>query len=872
MPVCGIRCIICGIYFCHFNYPPPLTVSAETQAEIKIPVISWKHLGENSFQFTLENTMDGFVYRVYQVFEGNMYGDGDFLNKEEVRYGQSYGTQGELVPVETVETMLADRDAYSRSIKNDLKNPLAELTHSDNSITVPGGFYVVAMDFAEGGGGADIPIISNPPKDLPVVSADMINGTYSLTVKDAVPGHTYHVYQIFSGRVGSTDEGINLSDVKYGSSYGTEGEKVPDDVLSGITDAKEFAKKIKNDLHGDPIASLTAENPKADLPAGYYLVIDSGSTGAENDAVSDFVVAVAGTTTFTPKAVTVPEFDKAMIVNETSPGFLRIPDGTEIIGEVLDRNSETPWTQKGIYQNNTEIETVYIPKSVKTIGYKAFAGCTNLKSVIFEEGSQLKHIEPYAFSETGIVNIKIPKTVQTDNLSDLEDNWGEWFFRCENLKKVVFEKGSILTKIPYRAFYECKNLEMVCIPDSVTSIDRFAFNYCDNLKAVYIPDSVTDIDYAILMDSPNASIYCGASAQKPGYKVFNNETYNPMICSWNHHSQWASGKLPTSYSITKEKFYELTGYTDELPASEDLGSTSLKDTTICYGKGDTVPFELTAKLPDSVSSYDSYSISFHDTLSSGFDFDESSIRVTADGTEIAPENYTVQRNGNEFSVSIADVKATPYSLQAGQKVKVSYSAVLNEGTVFGNVNRAYLEYSNDPNSDGKGRTTADDVTAFTFTLQFEKTDKDGNPLSGAGFTLYKEDGKTSVPVGSEITGSTSFTFDGLPEGSYRLAETTTPDGYNTMEDLWFKIVAESTEDAAGNASVTSLRITGEDGADLSGWTVSKETGTISSDIVNYSGSQLPSTGGIGTYMFYIAGSAVMIIVGVIITAKKKEHE
>lgn len=115
-------------------------------------------------------------------------------------------------------------------------------------------------------------------------------------------------------------------------------------------------------------------------------------------------------------------------------------------------------------------------------------------------------------------------------------------------------------------------------------------------------------------------------------------------------------------------------------------------------------------------------------------------------------------DGQQFSVEIPDVKAEPFNAVPSSRICVKYSATLTDGAVFRNTNDAYLEYSNDPKSDGTGRTVGDEVTAFTFTVSFDKVDgKSGDVLEGAGFTLYRKDTDGSyVRFGEEITGGGSF--------------------------------------------------------------------------------------------------------------------
>lgn len=116
-------------------------------------------------------------------------------------------------------------------------------------------------------------------------------------------GHTYNVYQIFTGDLAS--DGITLSNVKYGKNYGTEGATVPSDELDKIKDASAFAKELldKKSITGDPFGILKAENnwEIKDVPAGYYLVQDMG-VPAEGDSYSAYIIQVVKDVTMTPKS------------------------------------------------------------------------------------------------------------------------------------------------------------------------------------------------------------------------------------------------------------------------------------------------------------------------------------------------------------------------------------------------------------------------------------------------------------------------------------------------------------------------------------------------------------------------------------------
>ena len=300
--------------------------------------------------------------------------------------------------------------------------------------------------------------------------------------------------------------------------------------------------------------------------------------------------------------------------------------------------------------------------------------------------------------------------------------------------------------------------------------------------------------------------------------------------------------------------------------------------------GDKVPFKLTATMPANTQAYKTYKLVFHDELSAGLTFVPSSVKVLmyetkhkADAdTDLNDQQKDVTgdfvvtttglTDGCTFEVSCDNVLAIEGVTKETAFV-VYYEATLNEGAVIGgagNPNEVRLEFSNDPYGDGTGNTEKHKVTVYTYQLIINKTDSHGHSLKGAGFTLYKKNlAGNYVVIGEELKGEdmTTFTWSGLDDGDYKLEETTVPEGYNKMDDVVFAVSAEHSV-FSGEPKLTSL-----DGGLMGlGDTVA---GIITKDIVNNTGTVLPSTGAKGTMMLIMASSMfVMVAVVFMITRKK----
>jgi len=301
-------------------------------------------------------------------------------------------------------------------------------------------------------------------------------------------------------------------------------------------------------------------------------------------------------------------------------------------------------------------------------------------------------------------------------------------------------------------------------------------------------------------------------------------------------------------------------------------------------------FKLTATLPASPDRaydyYDEYAVLFNDTLSKGITYDRlDSVVIESNGHPYDITNdsskYEVDdsrlESDNYFVVGIPDVKtcASGLNLNDGATITVTYTAHLNENAVVNgstdNKNKVQLQYSNNPrNSAYWGFTPESEVCVYTYQLnntKYHDEDKPGNELEGAGFRLYSDEacehevelykegdfyypittGKTAVEMKSAANGQ--FNVKGLDAGTYYLKETNPPTGYSACDKT--KIVISATHD------VNHVSLSGE--SNLNNKIINKKAGGIT----------LPSTGGIGTTLFYVIGGGLMVAAAVLLITKKR---
>ena len=320
--------------------------------------------------------------------------------------------------------------------------------------------------------------------------------------------------------------------------------------------------------------------------------------------------------------------------------------------------------------------------------------------------------------------------------------------------------------------------------------------------------------------------------------------------------------------------------------------------------GDTVEFRTITTVPN-VSGYTQYKYVIYDEMSAGLTSNvktKDDVTIKVNDTDVLDEGYydvTVETaNKNKFTVTINVLKAIQDGKMAAEnELYTYYTGILNENAAVYNVgkqdNKAYLEYSNNPHDkDSKTETPKKVVYDWTFKMEVNKVDGESNAsLTDAKFVLSKknnlnlgaidDDGKptntenliklidngsgsyTVAPAGYtgnvvNVMTAGKITIKGLDDATeYYLYETKAPAGYNRLTDaVKFEITA--TYNTAGD-SYTSVTAA-VNGVDQSG---------VSVKVENNKGASLPSTGGIGTTLFYVIGGGLMAVAAVLLVAKKR---
>lgn len=302
-----------------------------------------------------------------------------------------------------------------------------------------------------------------------------------------------------------------------------------------------------------------------------------------------------------------------------------------------------------------------------------------------------------------------------------------------------------------------------------------------------------------------------------------------------------------------------------------------------YNIDEVIPYKLTGTLPSNYAEYETYFYEFNDIMSAGLTFDKMSVKVTVDGTTLtADQDYSliVHSDTNSFQVRFENLKAIQsVMITSTSQIVVEYKCRLNGNAVIagnGNPNTAYLVYSNNPNQSGggdHGKTPEDKNVVFTYKVVVNKKDEENHSLQGAQFELRKivndQDEGTKIDTVT-VTEGTKFNFKGLDAGKYKLIETVTPSGYNTIQPIIFTIEATYDEES-DDPQLTSL--TGQTEGEIVFIRKTEEReDSLSTDVINKKGIQLPETGGMGRYLIYTLGTIfVLTALGYTVYKRNRKH-
>lgn len=298
--------------------------------------------------------------------------------------------------------------------------------------------------------------------------------------------------------------------------------------------------------------------------------------------------------------------------------------------------------------------------------------------------------------------------------------------------------------------------------------------------------------------------------------------------------------------------------------------------------GDDVSFKITTAIPAYSKSYKDLTFTITDTLETGLTFNNDA-KVTIDGAEDATA-YTLKVEGQVMTIAFNDAGIRNHG---GDEVVIEYTAKVNENAELDfnqNTNTASLDYTNNPN--GTTGHKEDETHHHTFDFQIKKTDEASAVLKDAEFTLYSvvdadtegavklEEGKfgKQLKVATSVADTGLVTFSGLDTATYYLKETKAPLGYQIDNTVRTVVISATYDETEGTIKTYSITI---DGTAVESW---EKSATSTADatinmltVMNTKLIALPSTGGIGTTIFTVAGCGIMIAAAFFFFASRKKE-
>ena len=286
----------------------------------------------------------------------------------------------------------------------------------------------------------------------------------------------------------------------------------------------------------------------------------------------------------------------------------------------------------------------------------------------------------------------------------------------------------------------------------------------------------------------------------------------------------------------------------------------LENSTGVYGKenddmiGSTINYKSTITTGAGYGSYVLY-----DKMDKGLTFNVNSVVVKIGDDVVEANNYVVKTNVTDYTFVIEFNDEFILKQPKNTNIDVYYTATLNKDATVegnGNKNETFLKYGNNITTDKKKTIT------YTYAFEIIKTNKEGVELTGAEFILLDklgneikvilkdEETKTyRIATGNEIgvnIKAGKATIEGLDKDSYKLKEVVSPEGYN-------KLTSPVEFSVNGKTNVTIIERTRV-------------------NVINYTGSELPETGGIGTKLFITSGLSLVLICGLVLVTKLRLYK
>lgn len=407
--------------------------------------------------------------------------------------------------------------------------------------------------------------------------------------------------------------------------------------------------------------------------------------------------------------------------------------------------------------------------------------------------------------------------------------------------------SSFVSDSKWNAYFTVKNGGIIEVkPDTATNT-TFAADFAKAAKEAIDDAHAEDYEETATTSTLTKTVQLGYYLVVPeGWA-----DVNPVVCSLG----------TTNPNVTINEKNGKPTIDKKVKEGSDFGETN--DAAI----GDYVEFQLTINVVDGTP--ENYVA--HDTMSAGLTFVNEgahSLSITRNDGTLESSNYQVVTEGMTDKCTF-EVKFNDGVLRTNDKVVITYWAKINEKAVVGNAgntNSAILKYGTN------GEATCNPTTTYVWSFDVHKYTGENTALAGAKFKVWNSDKSKTAYFKYDATAKVykfagwtavegavyefttpddgNIAFEGLDSGTYYLEEIEAPKGYNKLNDAIKFTIADEKASVKGQVSYDT-----------------DSTGTIK--VLNNAGTTLPTTGGIGTTVFYLIGGGLMVAAAVLLIAKKR---
>jgi len=580
---------------------------------------------------------------------------------------------------------------------------------------------------------------------------------------DYADSHTYNVYQIFTGDIGTNEEGEQiLQNVKYGVNYGDTGASVPKSVLDAVgSDARAYAASLVGDgtdahpsqLNGAPFATLTKDNNfKAEnLPTGYYLIVDTvDGTLEEGDALSTYIVQVL--------------------------------DDVEIN------------TKKDVTSSEKKITSDEHPST---------------------EGGDAN---PGVSADGKVDNVSVGDTVTftiTSKVPSHSTDYDFYYFIINDTLSTGLTFGNITS-------VKVGNTEMKKLGGEGVSAEQAEY-------AVYTGDDAGDHTFEIALLKANTEAFAGKTITVTYTATLNKDAVIGGEGNLNTES--------VTYSNNPNEVYDGTQDNDKPGKPDSTKNVPLGETPDSTTKTFTSGIKL-QKLDQDRNALSGASFTIEGDSINQIVKNTEAFEVAADGTyyKLKTGAYTTDAPQTADQMIEAPAGATDGYV------------VWQEGDKEAKVTVGGTDY----------RVVRDQETP-THILK-----KKNSELYDSTTQMYKKTTTETVETTTEhksqalaVNPDGTLNFEGLGAGTYTIKETVVPTGYTKAQDVTVVITFDN-DTKEFTATVNGTETTAD-----------ATTNLFPVDVVNVAGNVLPSTGGIGTTIFYVVGAILVIGAGVVLITRRR---